>query len=102
MKITWAEEEKKIVREIETQILKQITHAHVDLNKSFELFSDPSNYAIAAHLKQGNEFIAFYSHKLQNSELNYSVVEKEFFAIAKAFDKFRIYLLFSTHRSKYR
>ena len=63
----------------------------------FELMCDASDYAIGAVLGQKRErifqVIYYASQTLNDSQLNYTTIEKELLAIVFAFDKFRPYLI---------
>lgn len=67
-----------------------------DFDKEFNLTTDASNFAIGAVLSQGqigsDKPIAFASRTLNESEINYSVIEKELLAIIWATKYFRPYL----------
>jgi len=65
----------------------------------FELMCDASNYAIGVILRQRidkNPYVIYYaSHTLNDAQMNYTVIEKEFLAVVFAFEKFRPYLISS-------
>lgn len=67
-----------------------------DFNKEFILTTDASNVAIGAVLSQGtvgsDKPISYASRTLNESELNYSTIEKELLAIVWATKYFRPYL----------
>lgn len=66
-------------------------------NFPFELMCDASDYALGAVLGQkinGKMHVIYYASKTMNeSQLNYTTIEKELLAIVFALDKFRPYLL---------
>jgi transposase InsO family protein len=67
-----------------------------DFTKEFILTTDASNFALGAVLSQGtigsDKPIAYASRTLNESEINYSTIEKELFAIVWATKYFRPYL----------
>ena len=68
--------------------------------KDFQIFSFASEETIAGVLLQRNDEkqeqpIAFMSKSLQNSELNYSIMEKQAFALVRSLKHFRIYIGYS-------
>lgn len=67
-----------------------------DFSKEFLLRTDASNFALGAVLSQGplgsDKPVAYASRTLNNSEINYSTVEKELLAIVWATKYFRPYL----------
>ena len=69
-----------------------------DVTKPFIVETDASNVAVGAVLKQagndGKEFpVMFYSQGLSKSERNYSTYERELYAVVKACEAFRVFLL---------
>ena len=68
-----------------------------DPAKSFILETDASLIAVGAVLKQSNEDgeypTTFYSRALTISQRNYSTYERELFAVVKACESFRVFLL---------
>lgn len=63
-----------------------------DFDKSFELTTDASNYAIGAVLSQDKQPVCYASRTLNDHERNYSTTDKEFLAIIWAVTYFRPYL----------
>jgi hypothetical protein len=68
-----------------------------DLSKPFFLFTDASGYCLGAVLAQKDEegkehAIAYASEMLKNSELFWTVTEKECYVCVWAVKKFRVYL----------
>ncbi len=61
---------------------------HVDRTKPFHIEPDASNYAVGAVLLQYHQDqlhpVAYHSHKLSQSERNYTVHDKELLAIIDA------------------
>lgn len=71
---------------------------HPDVQKPFIVECDSSNFAIGSILSQKDENgklhpVAYYSRSLNNTELNYSITEKELLAIKTAFSTWRHLLL---------
>ena len=68
-----------------------------DWKVPFEIMCDASDYAIGAVLGQRVEkvphVIYYASRTLNDTQMNYSTIEKELLAIVFALDKFRSYLL---------
>ena len=64
----------------------------IDENEPFTIECDPSDFAIAAVLSQGERPVAFISCTLSKSECNYPTVEKEAALIIEAVRKWGHYL----------
>ena len=62
-------------------------------NKTFVVETDTSDVAISASLNQEGKHVAFFSRTLNYSEMRYSSVEKEAYAIVEAVHKWRHLLL---------
>jgi hypothetical protein len=88
-KFKWSEEQTHIVEEIKDEIKKGAVLRFPDFKKKFILETDASNIGIGAVLYQEHGVIGYYSKKLNDTEKNYSIVEKELYAILKSLDFFR-------------
>jgi hypothetical protein len=71
-----------------------------DYSKDFQIFSFSSEYTIAGVLLQKNDEgqeqpIAFMSKALKNSDLNYTSMEKQSYALVKSPKHFRVYIGYS-------
>ena len=64
-----------------------------DFNKIFKVDCDASNIGIRVILSQENHLISFFSEKLNETRRKYSTYDKEFYAIVRALDHWRHYLL---------
>ncbi|KRH94484.1 pol polyprotein [Pseudoloma neurophilia] len=92
-KIKWTNSDTKAVQEIEKEIITNTNLAHFKQNTPLQMYCDASDTGIGIVLKQNNNIIGLYSKKLTDTEKQYSVVEKEMFAILKGIIHFRIYTL---------
>jgi hypothetical protein len=81
-----------------------IARSHVlispDYSKDFQVFSFSSEDTIAGVLLQKNDEgqehpIAFMSKALHNSEMNYSIMENQAYALVKYLKHFRVYVGYS-------
>ncbi|WUR04938.1 endonuclease [Vairimorpha necatrix] len=64
-------------------------HTYPNFNEKFILECDPSNVGIGAVLYQEGGIIGYFSKKLNSTEQNYSIVEKELYEIVKTLTFFR-------------
>lgn len=97
-KIKWSEEGERAFRETK-KIIENVTYrTQPDFSKEFILITDASAIAIGAILAQKNqrgkeEMIASYSYKLNETQKNYSVTDRELLAVIKGTEHFRHYLV---------
>ena len=87
-KFTWNETDTKILSDIEKELREETVLHHPDINRRFVIKTDASNLGMGAILEQDNRIIRYYSYKWKDSEKNYTIVEKEMFAIVRALRDF--------------
>lgn len=87
-KVYWSKKDNIIKDKVLNKIKKQILLAYADLNGEFTLTTNASNIGIEGILMKKNKVIALFSRKLSGAELNYSVVEKELYAVVKSLENF--------------
>jgi hypothetical protein len=92
-KYEWSEEGKIAFKTIKDAIGKSPVLINSDYSKDFQIFSFASEDTIAGVLLQKNnegqeQPIAFMSKALQNSELNYTSMEKQAYALVKSLKHF--------------
>ncbi|KAG0439382.1 Retrovirus-related Pol polyprotein from transposon [Dictyocoela muelleri] len=85
----WDEEDSKNLSLITEKIKKNQTLYHPNLNEEFILEVDASKNAMGATLSQKKQNIWALQLSIKKNELNYTIKEKEFFAILKALNHFR-------------
>ncbi|KAG0437691.1 Transposon Ty3-I Gag-Pol polyprotein [Dictyocoela muelleri] len=64
-------------------------------DQELDLFADASDIGIKAVLKQNGKLIGVYVKKLGKSEKNYSIMEKELYALLKGLEHFKL-IIFAT------
>lgn len=85
----WNGEDHTIIKEIFDEIKKETLLNYPQFNKPFLLEVDACNEGIGSILYQEGKIIGFFSYKFRKSEINYSTVEKETFAIIKSMQHFK-------------
>lgn len=93
----WTSEANEAFEEVKKRLTTAPVLANPDFKKKFYLHCDASDYGIGAVLVQFDENgeerpIAFMSKKLNTSQRNYSVTERECLAAIEAIKRFRCYL----------
>ena len=89
-------EQKDVFRKIKELIVVELVLVLLDLSKPFEVEADSLDYTIGGQLGQHDENrklypIAFFSKKLNGTQLNYPIYNKELLAIVEAFKEQRLY-----------
>jgi hypothetical protein len=89
----WIEEAKKSFNFLKRKITEQPILVLSDFKKTFQVKCDASGFAIGAVLSQEDRSIAYFSEKLNEEKVKYSMYDKEFYAIIQALKKWRHYLI---------
>ena len=58
-----------------------------NFNKVFQVDYDASDTTIGALMSQEGRLVAYFSEKLNNAKIKYSIYDKEFYAIVKVLKK---------------
>ena len=74
-------------------IAKATMLAFPDFSKPFDLHTDSSDYQLGSVLSQDDKPIAFFSSKINATQLNYTVIDKELLGITESLKHFRHILL---------
>ena len=100
VKFEWDSEGNESFRNIKYFIARSLVLTSPDYSKEFQIFSFASEDTIVEVLlhknKKGQEQpIAFMSRSLHNSELKYTIMEKQVYALVKSLKHFRTYVEYS-------
>ncbi|KAG0420474.1 Transposon Tf2-6 polyprotein [Dictyocoela roeselum] len=85
----WDADDDRILNNIYNDIKRQVIIYFPDISKPFELESDASDRGMGSILRQENKIVGIFSAKFNKTEENYSVVEKETWAIVKSLLHFK-------------
>jgi transposase InsO family protein len=96
----WNEEASVAFAKLKELIASDLMLRHPALNRPFVIQTDASDYAVAGVLLQnfGTEELLpleFYSRKLNDSEINYSIHDKELLAVKESLQEWRHYVLYA-------
>jgi len=83
----------KALEELKERLTKAPILALPDFAKTFELEYDSSEIGIGAVLLQEGHPIAYFSEKLHGASLNYLTYDKEMYALVRALQTWKHYLV---------
>jgi hypothetical protein len=89
----WTTEAEKSFNLLKRKIMERPVLVLPDFQKTFQVKCDASGFAIGAVLIQEDKPIAYFSEKLDEAKVKYSMYDKEFYAIIQALKKWRHYLI---------
>lgn len=84
----WTEDDEKQRQGIFKEIVEENKIYHIEPQIDFVKYTDASDYGIAGVLMQLGKIVWIYSSKLTESEVNYTIVKKELYAIIKTLEHF--------------
>ncbi len=87
--IQFSTHEKELLKNLKLVIENQQTLYIPNFVDEFHLFTDSLNFAMGSILVQNNRIVILFSSKLTGAQLNYTIVEKELFAIIAGLTHFR-------------
>ena len=85
----WDEVHQIAFDNVKATIARDVVLAYPDYSKEFEIFTDASSKQLGAVITQGNKPIAFFSRKLTETQLCYSVTKIELLAIVETLKEFK-------------
>jgi hypothetical protein len=81
MMFHWGETQERAFQELKMKLTTTPILALLDFGKTFEIECDASGVGIGGVLMQEGRSIAYFSEKLSDPTLNYSIYDKELYAL---------------------
>nr|XP_034570750.1 uncharacterized protein LOC117835509 [Setaria viridis] len=88
----WGEPQEKAFQELKKRLSEAPLLVLPDFTKTFEVECDASGIGIGGVLMQNGQPIAYFSEKLGGAQLNYSVYDKELYALVRTLETWQHYL----------
>ena len=96
MRFTWGPDQQTAFETVKKELTEAPVLTHVNMMLPFNLYTDASGYAVGAVLMQvlpeGEKVIQYLSRQLSPTQVRWSTIEKEAYAIIFAINKLRPYL----------
>jgi hypothetical protein len=88
----WGDEQDRAFQELKRKLCEAPLLQLPDFDKTFEIECDASGIGIGGVLIQEGKFIAYFSEKLNGPHLNYSIYDKELYALVRVLETWQHYL----------
>jgi phage FluMu gp28-like protein len=88
----WGDEQDRAFQELKRKLCEAPLLQLPDFDKTFEIECDASGIGIGGVLIQEGKSIAYFSEKLNGPHLNYSVYDKELYALVRVLETWQHYL----------
>ena len=88
----WREPQEIAFQELKRRLMEAPLLVLPDFTKTFEVECDASGIGIEGMLMQDGKPVAYFSEKLGGAQLNYSVYDKELYALVRVLETWQHYL----------
>jgi hypothetical protein len=92
-KFIWEAKHQQPFDEAKKLVCRDVMLAYLDFTKEFLIYTDASRRHLGSVIVQNNRPLAFFSRKLTNAQMNYTVTELELLSIVETLKEFRTILL---------
>ena len=87
--VAWSAECQHTFDTIKATLSSDVLLHYPDHNKPFHVYTDASNLQLGVVIIQDDRPVAFYSHKINAAQRNYTTMGKELFSIVETLKEFR-------------
>ena len=89
----WGPAQQAAFRHMQALVAADALLAYLDPSLPYDIETDALNYQLGSVIKQVGRPIAYYSHKLNSAQRNYTTIEKELLSIVETLRQFHSILL---------
>ena len=93
IKFEWTTEHQQAFDSLKNSLAREVVLAYPDFSVPFEIYTDASKYQIRSIITQKDKPLAFYSRKLTDSQMRYTITELKLLAIVETLCEYKCILL---------
>jgi hypothetical protein len=86
--IKWTDEVQKAFDKMHLLMAANALAAYLDHNKTFNVYTDVSDFQLGAYIIQEGRPVAYFSRKLTKSQQNYTTMEKKMLSVIATLKEF--------------
>jgi hypothetical protein len=93
VKFEWTTEHQQAFKSLKNSLAREVVLAYPDFSIPFKIYTDASKYQIRSVTTQKDKPLAFYSRKLTDSQMRYTVTELELIGIVETLREYKCIIL---------
>ena len=91
--LKWALECKQAFKQVKAILAKDVFIQYPDHDQPFHIYMDASDYQMGVVIVQNDKPVAYFSHKLNSAQRNYTTGKKELLSIMDTLKEYCIILV---------